>query len=214
MGRDASRELEHLAHGLKYALDGVLRGDVVDAKALSALRDLSLRLRRFMTTELPANSIESYDARAQSEVPDQWITVATAAELVSAQYPTGSIYFDFANKRQVEGDRKARIPSNQLWQLLELGIRQGLVHLLDCYLVSPKWRLKREDFDPRRCFIVVISKLNKQIRPFGLKFLRDEAEENIWDLRGLESTQHTFNILKAQASLDGATKATEKQPPD
>jgi len=88
MGRDVSRELEHFAHGLRCALDSVMSGDVVDAKALSALRDLSLRLQRFATRGLPTNSIKSSDAMTQTVAFVEWLTLAEAARLAEVHRGT------------------------------------------------------------------------------------------------------------------------------
>lgn len=123
MGRDVSRELEHLAHGLRYALEGVMPGDVIDAKALLALRDLSIGLQRCTTAAQPTNSVKSSDAAAQTEVHSEWLTLAKAAQLADVERWTITRK---ANSGEIKDNgmrgRKRRVEKSSV--LLWMGKRQ------------------------------------------------------------------------------------------
>lgn len=142
----------------------------------------------------------------------------------------GSVYFDFAKKKLVYGGKEEPIRDNQLSHLIQQGIRHQSVHYSHGFLGFKEWRLKKEEFKPKRLFENLICDTNNFLRRFGLEFTHAGETMDIWGLTGWDDARHRSNISDARvlvkkvvvtlktkpanwrAALDTALKASQLDP--
>jgi len=124
------------------------------------------------------------------------------------------IHFDFAKRKLTLDGEEKRIPDNQPWSLLEVGIRHDGVHLLDGFVAFSEWRRAQRQFNPKRRFGTVIGHTNDLIGPFGLRLERIVRGEDRCELAGWSEARHDSNIVVARDLLEKAIDAVRSKPAD
>jgi hypothetical protein len=119
--------------------------------------------------------------------------------------PVQQKFFDFSKQKCIEGEKQTSLPQNQLWSLLQHGIRTKCIYYLDGFFLFD-WTV--EITNPKRQFGSIVSKADHLIH--GITFQHENRKADIWELTGLEKTQHTFNIIEAKNLLKNALSTIKK----
>lgn len=124
----------------------------------------------------------------------------------------GPVYFDFAKKKLVYGGKEEPIRDNQLSHLIQQSIRHQSVHYSHGFLGFKEWRLKKEEFNPKRLFGNLICDANNFLRRFGLEFAHAGETMDIWGLTGWDDARHRSNISHARVLVEKVVVTLKTKP--
>ena len=196
-------------------LDGISEEEV--RAGMPLLREIVRSMEEHAATLDAASASGSGDGRPSASHthdpggPTHGIQGNPSLSVEPSAQKTARVHFDFA-KKTIRDDRdEERFRNNQVWKLIESGVRQGCVSLLDGFLRFDEWRSQSDTFEPKRPFQVVRSKANAELKKYGLGLERDKRETMSYALTGWDDARHSSNVGQATIKLQETLTAVRNR---